>query len=52
MFKNIFFLLIIVLLISPKAFGKKVEIISKVNNKIIREYATNYWDETHTFHSR
>jgi len=35
MFRNIFFLLIIVLLISPNAHCKKIEIISKVNNKII-----------------
>lgn len=35
MFRNIFFLLIIVLLISPNALCKKIEIISKVNNKII-----------------
>ena len=35
MFRNIFFLLIIVFLITPNAFCKKIEIISKVNNKII-----------------
>ena len=26
--------------------------VYKMNNKIIKEYATNYWDETHSFHSR
>ena len=35
MFRNIFFILIILLLISTKAFCVKIEIISKVNNKII-----------------
>ena len=35
MFKNIFYLIIIIFLISPNAFSNKIEIISKVNNQII-----------------
>tara|TARA_B100000953_G_scaffold290397_1_gene275517 strand:- start:239 stop:1174 length:936 start_codon:yes stop_codon:yes gene_type:complete len=35
MFRNIFYLIIIILLISPNAFSNKIEIISKVNNQII-----------------
>ena len=26
--------------------------VSNINEKLIKEYATNYWDEFHTFHSR
>jgi 2-polyprenyl-3-methyl-5-hydroxy-6-metoxy-1,4-benzoquinol methylase len=26
--------------------------VSHVNEKLVKEYATNYWDKTHTFHSR
>tara|TARA_B100001013_G_scaffold59470_1_gene31184 strand:- start:68 stop:1003 length:936 start_codon:yes stop_codon:yes gene_type:complete len=35
MFRNIFYLIIIIFLISPNAFSNKIEIISKVNNQII-----------------
>ena len=26
--------------------------VGKINNKIVKEYATNYWDKIHSFHSR